>query len=735
MKKASFITASMLLISTLTGCSSGAVAETLSVRGGYCEQEVMFPYNSYIYASMSDFFEIGGEPYFYEGETEMFYSFNNDVTVVEREGKKLLAGIEEDNSTGAHSHNGSSSHITGVLAASDHAVIYACWDNERTCYEFRTDSGVVRRLDSDNLMYAEFSKDGRLFVADKDGISEVSLTTGALTPVISVVPSACMAVVNDLLIAADKDNTHIYDIKEGKEKNVPKYLSEFFRGRQDETSSFDSFQLCEGDNGSVYICCEDGIFRFMPDGNQMEQIIDGVVNTIGNPSFHAKSIYRCENGAIIVSSETGKILKYTYDPDMVSEITSELKIYSLDKNDTLSQIVGDFASANRNIKVSYQYGRRNGTSYSDAMKEFTTRMLSGDAPDIIMIDGMDIQNLNERNMLCDLSKYQDVWMPEEGLYENTALWNRIDDKIYSVSCKFRVPAVAADKKKIGSIKSFHDLAEEVKRIREDEDPVYSILNIWDPEAYVKLGMIYEGNELMKNLSREKLISFISDCETIAKNDIDRQNGMTIGFPSFPIIPNEYEFTETYYSYLIDKNGLAAGTVNGFDNEYNILLSTSDVNQSGIEYRLGMNDDNRSFVPVCSLAVTEAGKNREEALHFLASALTADSQKIENYDGFPVNNGAYDFFFRLYRSHNVDLEYFAVYSRNNDEGDFFEERWPNTTENASLTKYLKSLDEPIVTDYVSLSMIQEAFEKCDTGVMTPEQAADAVLGQLDLKMKE
>jgi len=734
MKKASLTAASLFLISFLTGCASGARAETLSVKGGYKEEEVIFPYNSYVYANMSPLFDIGGEPFFFEAETDMFYSFDPEVKVVEREGKRLLAESEKTEESGSHSS--SSDQIVNVITACDSAVLYTCWDKERTCYEFRTESGDVNRIDTNALYYAGFSADGRLFIADQSGVSEVSLSNGKLTPLMSAMPSAGMGVVNDLIIAVTQDDTYIYDIKEGKEKSVPKYLSEFFKGRIDETTVYNSFQMCEGDNGSVYVCCEDGIFRFMPDGNQMEQIIDGVVNTIGSPAFHPASVFRCENGTIVVSSETGKILKYTYDPDMVSEITSELKIYSIDKNDTLSQIISDYASANRNVKVSYQYGRRNGISYSDAMKEFTTRMLAGDAPDIIMIDGMDIQNLKERDLLCDLGQYKDEWMPEEGLYENTALWNRTDDKLYSVSCKFRVPAVAADKKKIGSIKSFHDIAEEVKRIRKENDPTYSILNIWDTDAYVRLGMIYEGNDLLKDLSKEKLTSFISDCETMSKNDVDRQNGMTIGFPQFTPLPNEYSFTQTYYSYLSDKNGLAAGTVNGFDNEYNILLSSYDVRKSGIEYRLGLDESRHTFIPVCSLAVTEAGKNREEAIRFLSSALNADSQKMENYDGFPVNNGAYEYFFKLYRSHNVDTEYYGIYSRSSEHAeDFFEERWPNTNENAKLTKYLKTLDEPVVPDCVTISMIEEAFEKCDTGSMTPEQAAESVLGQLDLKMKE
>lgn len=733
MKKASLILASMLLISSLTGCGSSAMAEPVSVKGGYREEEIIFPYNSYVYAVMSDFFEMDGEPFFYESETDMFYSFNTDVTTVEREGKRILADVEGEGSSD-HSHNGTWAPITNVLSACDSAVLYACWKNEKTCFEFRTDSGVTKSLNVNNLYFADFSDDGRLFIADSNGVSEVSLTTGNLTPVSSVKAYAGMAIVNDLLIAVDEENTYIYDIKEGKDKNVPKYLSEFFKSRIDETMSYDCFKMCEGDNGSVYICCDDGIFRFMPDGNQIEQIIDGVVNAIGSPSFNIESICCFENGTIIVSSENGRIMKYTYDPDMENEIISELKIYSFDKNDTLSQLVGDFASANRKIRVSYQYGRRNGISYSDARKEFTTRMLSGDAPDIIMIDGMDIENLRERKMLCDLSEYKDIWMPEEGLLDNTALWNSDDDGIYSVSCKFRIPAVGAEKKSLGSISSFHDLAQEVERIRKEEDPIYTIMNMGLEDSYVKLGMIYEGNNLMKDLSRERLVTFIKDCELLSKNNSDKVYGTTVGYPQFGYKPAEYRFSETYFSFLLDKYGVAAGTVNGFEKEYNILLSSEEVNESGIDYRLGMNDETRSFIPVCSLAITEAGKNREEALHFLADALSVENQKIENYDGFPVNSGAYDYFYRLYKRHYT-AEYFTVWNRDNDNSASFEERWINSTENAVLSKYLKSLDEPVVIDNVIMSMIEDAFEKCDSGAMTAEQAAEEALGQLELRIKE
>ncbi len=50
-------------------------------------------------------------------------------------------------------------------------------------------------------------------------------------------------------------------------------------------------------------------------------------------------------------------------------------------------------------------------------------------------------------------------------------------------------------------------------------------------------------------------------------------------------------------------------------------------------------------------------------------------------------------------------------------------------------YIRNLNTPVIMDTVTKNIIIDAGAKCISGSMSPSEAADEVVRQLELKMKE
>ena len=109
--------------------------------------------------------------------------------------------------------------------------------------------------------------------------------------------------------------------------------------------------MCKAPNDSICIACSDGIYKYILNGNNVEQIVDGVSCSLGNPSLKLSSIYCCDDESIIVAFDEGTISKFFYDPEMENTKAVVLKVYTLEKDETLSQLINGYASQNRDVKI------------------------------------------------------------------------------------------------------------------------------------------------------------------------------------------------------------------------------------------------------------------------------------------------------------------------------------------------------------------------------------------------
>ena len=83
----------------------------------------------------------------------------------------------------------------------------------------------------------------------------------------------------------------------------------------------------------------------------------------------------------------------------------------------------------------------NALSREDALKNLNTRLLAGEAPDVIMLDEMDIEQYAEKGVLRELDGILQLYLEDGILYQNIVEGMRMTqkDKIYCVPTMIYLP--------------------------------------------------------------------------------------------------------------------------------------------------------------------------------------------------------------------------------------------------------------------------------------------------------
>lgn len=715
---------------TVTGCSKSKDNETVTYKGRYVEEEVLLSGQS---GSFGELFLHNGTAVFLDYGTKEFCQLNDDKT-----------GFSQSRlpDTGIL---GTDLYITCEVRSPDGTYFFSYYDDENEMqYGVITADGEVSPfpLDGIYLYMLEFSPDGRLFAfgsskSDYNQVYEIDIQRQSAKVLFSVNDEACaFDVVNDYIVAVSSSEMYLYDYKNEAITETPKAMQDFLgeQGLSGNTQHV-AYDFCSGEDNSFYIVSEKGLYRYVMGGNLVEQLIDRYSCRLGNPSYTVSSVVCDADGSFLISYEEGVIMRYRYDPDAVNEITSTLKIYSLTENDTLLQIISEYKVQNPTVRVDYEVGMRSGTTYDDALKNLTTEILSDDAPDVMMLDGLDIDNYIEKNMLLDLTASENLWNPDNVLLDNIAKWNSNNSGLYSVACKFEVPIMIAwqeDMEHINSLSDFADVIEE----KYDEDlynPEYYLTYFLSAGEIIDTAFALVGDDAVteNGIDKNAMIQMLRDCARIYQGGDDRYvTSKEHSEYEESRAPNEIWAIRPSGRGLNILDGealIAAGITRGFDTDLNLITSLNTEN-SDIAYRYGLNDESNTFIPKCNLGICTAGDNIEESQNFLAAAISENVQNIEHYDGFSVNKNALQKF----------------YDKNQDKGHYetfgtrsivVYVRWMDDTEAAEFQNKIEKLSEPVILDTMTHDIIIDVGTKCLEGSLTPEEAADEIARQLDLRMKE
>ena len=320
-----------------------------------------------------------------------------------------------------------------------------------------------------------------------------------------------------ILYLATHDDIKLVEVESGDEINN-KNISSNFNSIVAKSTGFNMFAFSTVINSDekkeVYYAGKEGLIKITEEGNI--GLLEGNKCTLGNSNFVVLDIYaeNSENIYALLEGSDGNnhLFYYNYD-DSISEEARELNIFTLDKNRFLEQAINLYQSQNRDFDINLTVAREEYPELSDEdiIKNLNTEIANGNSPDIIFLDGINIKEYLNKDVLLDLTEVVTEVEDEEEIYENIFKTFENEEGIFAVPLKFSFMIEASEYSDINDFNDFNDFIEQVKSVIEkDKDFSKQILTL-NQAISIYYRVIFNGEE---DFTEENLKSFYSNLDEL-----------------------------------------------------------------------------------------------------------------------------------------------------------------------------------------------------------------------------
>lgn len=423
------------------------------------------------------------------------------------------------------------------------AVIYDSYEEEaeggsyvyepRYCYA-DADGNVKEftwRSEDNYIRQFWFGKDGRLYAYTIQGaVYEMDLEEDAHKELFQMEGlSEYVCFTKRYMVIFGTRDVVIYDIKSGMLSKEDKVLQDFVRDNVGNSidANEDSYQVvaAEGEQEDViYVAYSAGVYRHVIGGAAMEQVMDGSMNSLGNPMMSLEGFWVLPDNEFMILYQEPKLCRYIFDPDMPSMPEEEVSIYSLKEDYAIRQAVSLFQKEHPEVYIRYEVGLLGESSLTteDALKNLNTRMMAGSGPNLLVLDGLPAASYQEKGVLADLSGIVYDMSEEHKLFTNLLDACRDEGKLFYVPVRFRLPLLVGDKEDIASVKDLSSLADAVEKLRKEHEKG-GILGLLTEDEVLRTLLLTSSGALTdkknKTLDEEKLTDFLVQARRIYQAEI------------------------------------------------------------------------------------------------------------------------------------------------------------------------------------------------------------------------
>ena len=359
---------------------------------------------------------------------------------------------------------------------------------------------------------------------------------------------------NQLLVFAD-DTIHYYSAKTGDPLPEETVFTEHLQMESGEnTEEVVSSRVFTGmgEQGILYVS-KKGIYVYNLGGSVVEQLLsEGYLTGISSKT-ELMDVETDADGNIYLAvsdrysdNPTGMLLKYGYDKEQEAVPGTELDIYMLKRDTHMEQMISLFQKEYPDISVTVQEGMtgEDGVTATDAMKNLNTEIMSGEGPDVLLMDNLDAENYIERGMLEDISGI----MEKAGILENIQkAYEEEDGSIYCMPVRFGIPILAGGSGEIDNAVNLEKIADMTEKYENQySDSFFPAYQTRWPGVMLRFFGEISASEWMKKdrtLDAEKVKDFFQQVNRIY------QAGQKAGNAS---LDSTYEYAEKMER-IYDKN--------------------------------------------------------------------------------------------------------------------------------------------------------------------------------------
>lgn len=535
---------------------------------------------------------------------------------------------------------------------------------------------------------------------------------------------------NVFIIDEDSSQISVYDVNTHEQVRTVSYDNMTWEAA-----------LSGGSGGSLYLTDRSGVYRLADGGSLWEKIIDGELTSLSIPSLYFDGVIETAPGEFYIlfadSESNNSIFKYEYDENISTLPGTELVVYTLKENNTLRQTAGELQRKNPDIRVNIMVGIDNESSVTkdDAVRALNTEIFAGKGPDLILLDGMDVESYVSKGILTDLAGVvKEVNESGEKLIDSVVNTYEEDSKIFAVPSKFTVPSMWIDEEYAGSVKDLKALA--------DFAMDHNDLQVFHYSSYSDLMKIFSlssGSSWFDkdgNLDEKSMAEFLTRIKEIydsgkkymkaGEERIERGNGSSTRAQA---VVDSIGNSTDIFSWVFGRAYTYCANMISYNSANAPFLAVAE-RSGGVTVPLPGQAEN-VFIPVNIIGINAKTAKTDIAMEFVKLMLSSPVQNANTYDGFPVNIKSLEYGAKGRGNENISL----AMSNDFDEGEMLWGRLPSEEELRKVMELCLSVKTPCVPDYTILEMIIDESKEYFDGGKTVEQTVSQIKERTRLYLSE
>lgn len=547
-----------------------------------------------------------------------------------------------------------------------------------------------------------------------------------------------------------REGTPVFYDMEKKEYVEDEVLADFVEKYYKERESYNGGEWVDlyffgGEEDVIYLAGKKGLHRHVIGGTSMEQVVDGSLSRMSNPSYGLVGMIMLEKDEFLALFSGGRVVRYTYDPNMPSVPSDSLKVYSLKENDTLQQAISVYQLQNPDVYVQYELGIEKGDAVTeeDALKKLNTKIMAGEGPDLLLLDGLPIDSYREKGLLLELSSIWEEMKSQTPMFENIAEALRTADGLYMLPGSLSLPLVEGKPKYVDKMTDLAGTAAVFKELRK-ENPKKALIDRRSGKEIMKMFSIVSEpdwktsqGELDRDALEEFLI-FTKEIYDAQTQGLDAQISEVMEQSKERF---EKDYGEDYFynilfyginelTYIGGEQQLAAGVLN-YPYGYYGLCSVQKVTGFEEDKILPMRGQGRGvFVPEDMLGICATSANTEKAADFMKLYLGTEFQ--ESRGEFSINKEAFDKMFIPNPDYLGENGYYGTTTISNDSG--FSVSLDIYTASDKQLAELKGFFEAADTPYIENRVLEKAVFANGDAYMRGEQNLEEALNSIEQEME-
>lgn len=600
-----------------------------------------------------------------------------------------------------------------------------------------------------------FSADGRLFATDPDlgKVYEIDLQGQGAKELFTLQGGDLQLCVGSTqLMVQEEKLVYFYDLESGEVSSEDAVLNDFI---EEQSSKSPRIVMCpgvgDGEQEVLYLASMGGIYRHVIGGSVMEQLADGALNNLGDPTGTPVSMVQPEEGTFLILYNNGELYSYVYDAEASAVPEEQITVYSLYDNETVRRAISVFRKEYPDVFVKFEIGLsgKDGMTENDAIRNLSTGILSDEGPDLLLLDGLPADSYVEKGILADLSDNVEAWKKETNFYEEILEGYRQEAGLYILPFRYNIPLIGGEEKYLFSITDLKTLADTVEQIADSPQAKATVLNTYTAEELLeRLYAICEGAWVTEDnvVDEQALREFLTDAKRMyaaeqknlpedKKEEHDEIISNWLNYYSEEEVKKVMmQIDRGVGSQMIGSGVLAAGYLDSMET-YRMFVSEREVAAGTMDnYQLQIWNGQRQkvFCPTGIVGLCANAQNPEYAEKFIETLLSEEVQKEDLEDGFPVNRDAFKIFSQ---DPNPTYSYCLGMASENGEEITIDMRWANDAEIEELNQIIGSLSTPAETNSLIRDSVISIGVKALTGEKEIDESVEEIVQKISLQLQE